>query len=450
MPLDFPSSPTNGETYGNYYYDATVGAWNSFSSTVNTIPSTLKNLTVSTASGGLTPFTVTNSSGTVVSQITSDGVVIANSLILTTPVGVSNGGTGATTFTSGSYLKGNGTDAIQAQIGIPFADVTMQAIPAAANLNTYTTQGLYHQGSDAQASGGTNYPVARAGLLEVFQSGADGSGFTYQRYTVYQAFHAVYTRAKYTTTWSAWQQIPVGTVTVDEGGTGATSFTSGAYLKGAGTSAIIAQTGIPGTDLTSSITIANGGTGVTTGAGLVPVVPTSLTTVSGSASVNSLGAVTMSGVSSVALNGVFTSAYKNYRIQVHIGNTSATGNLFITPRIGSADVSATLYYQSVLAFQGGTTGTSWSNLVNFWHITGFSAAATTPPYAAFSGDIFGPQDANTRTVFNGQGLGITSSAWETRNIAGWDDTVRSCDGIRLWSASSQTFSGTIRIYGYTG
>lgn len=37
------------------------------------------------------------------------------------------------------------------------------------------------------------------------------------------------------------------------GGTGATTFTSGAYLKGAGTSAITAQTGIPATDLTGTI-----------------------------------------------------------------------------------------------------------------------------------------------------------------------------------------------------
>jgi len=27
MPLDFPSSPTNGQVYGNYYYDSSIGAW---------------------------------------------------------------------------------------------------------------------------------------------------------------------------------------------------------------------------------------------------------------------------------------------------------------------------------------------------------------------------------------------------------------------------------------
>lgn len=42
-----------------------------------------------------------------------------------------------------------------------------------------------------------------------------------------------------------------GTVAVANGGTGRTTLTNGAYLKGAGTSAITSQTGIPASDITS-------------------------------------------------------------------------------------------------------------------------------------------------------------------------------------------------------
>jgi hypothetical protein len=45
--------------------------------------------------------------------------------------------------------------------------------------------------------------------------------------------------------------ITSGTVGVSVGGTGASTFTSGAYLKGAGTAAITSQTGIPAGDITS-------------------------------------------------------------------------------------------------------------------------------------------------------------------------------------------------------
>jgi hypothetical protein len=43
----------------------------------------------------------------------------------------------------------------------------------------------------------------------------------------------------------------VGTIAVSKGGTGATTLTDGAYLKGAGTSPVTAQTGIPAGDITS-------------------------------------------------------------------------------------------------------------------------------------------------------------------------------------------------------
>lgn len=55
-----------------------------------------------------------------------------------------------------------------------------------------------------------------------------------------------------------------GTLAVANGGTGATSLTASAYLKGNGTSAITAQTGIPAGDITSgTLAVARGGTGLT-------------------------------------------------------------------------------------------------------------------------------------------------------------------------------------------
>ena len=42
-------------------------------------------------------------------------------------LGVANGGTGATTFTAGTYLKGNGTGAIATSATVPFADLAGRA-----------------------------------------------------------------------------------------------------------------------------------------------------------------------------------------------------------------------------------------------------------------------------------------------------------------------------------
>lgn len=54
-----------------------------------------------------------------------------------------------------------------------------------------------------------------------------------------------------------------GTVAVGNGGTGATTLASGGYLKGAGTSAITSQTGVPFADVTGTVPVNQGGTGAT-------------------------------------------------------------------------------------------------------------------------------------------------------------------------------------------
>lgn len=50
--------------------------------------------------------------------------------------------------------------------------------------------------------------------------------------------------------------------------------------------------------------------------GLVPIVPTSVVTNTGTATVNAMGVVTFPNVASVRLNGVFTSKFTNYRILI--------------------------------------------------------------------------------------------------------------------------------------
>lgn len=68
----------------------------------------------------------------------------------------------------------------------------------AADLNSYTTPGLYYQYSNAQAQAGKNYPESAAGSLEVYKH----AGQT-QIYRIYNSSRA-YIRTLYGGTWSAW------------------------------------------------------------------------------------------------------------------------------------------------------------------------------------------------------------------------------------------------------
>lgn len=97
--------------------------------------------------------------------------------------------------------------------GDPVSGYTLSAksaltgIGALADLNTYTTTGTFIQVSDAQALGGSNYPIGYAGVLEVV---ASMTGWCYQRYTTYT--HAgtgnkVYARSLYSGVWCAWESV---------------------------------------------------------------------------------------------------------------------------------------------------------------------------------------------------------------------------------------------------
>lgn len=76
------------------------------------------------------------------------------------------------------------------------------SIPTGANLNTYLTSGYYYQSSDAFAAAGSNYPVAKAGALEVLYNGSDK---VVQRYTPFSNVSSVvYMRQNNAGVWKPW------------------------------------------------------------------------------------------------------------------------------------------------------------------------------------------------------------------------------------------------------
>ncbi|WP_336142817.1 pyocin knob domain-containing protein [Acinetobacter sp. 102] len=83
----------------------------------------------------------------------------------------------------------------------------MGYIPDAMNLFSYRTTGIWHQNQGVWAANGTNYPVPRAGKLEVFAAGV----FTYQKYQVYdngdEYHNAIYAPTSGTEQISGWRKV---------------------------------------------------------------------------------------------------------------------------------------------------------------------------------------------------------------------------------------------------
>jgi hypothetical protein len=95
------------------------------------------------------------------------------------------------------------------------------ALGASVNLDTITAPGNYLQLANANAANGTNYPIPKAGMLEVFSNNPGGAfGMGWQRYTVYAEANAdgaaIFQRALYNLVWQPWEAVNRDTVSTAE------------------------------------------------------------------------------------------------------------------------------------------------------------------------------------------------------------------------------------------
>jgi hypothetical protein len=180
--------------------------------------------------------------------------------------------------------------------------------------------------------------------------------------------------------------------------------------------------------------------------GLVPAVPASISNSGGTVTQNQ-SLVTFTNVNSVALNTVFGSNARHYRIIIDITGISVNGaGATINFRNGTTNDTSNSYYQfwtmkrSTGATQDNTGGPA----------TGYSlfAASTGANVGTWSGDIMLPNLA-AATQMNGVGFGAdaTSLYQITSSMIFWGNTT--FDGISFTASSGATMTGTVQILAYT-
>lgn len=164
------------------------------------------------------------------------------------------------------------------------------------------------------------------------------------------------------------------------------------------------------------------------------------TSVSGTGVSVSNGVVSISGTSQVFVNGVFSSAFRNYRL-IFNGNGSAGAiqNVRFRWRAAGTDYDNNYY-----------------NRMWYYHLGSFQTAAgdnsvhaewqyLTDLRSTWTMDIFDP-NVNTYTTY----INHHDSYGSTNNLIGethsWQGAIRSYDGFSM-SPNGGTMSGTIRVYG---
>lgn len=181
-------------------------------------------------------------------------------------------------------------------------------------------------------------------------------------------------------------------------------------------------------------------TGVQPG-GLAKIVPTSVAVGSGSGSVDSNGNVTFSGASSVSLNGCFSSIYQNYKIVADF-TCSASTRTGLRWRASGSDLTSG-YYSS--AFYMGLAGAAFAqdSQVTTYNFTGYTTAGLVTVQEL---TVFKPFESSAQTFVNGEG--IRGDGYLFPN-GGMTTGTGSYDGLTWYTVNGGTFTGTIRVYGYT-
>lgn len=179
--------------------------------------------------------------------------------------------------------------------------------------------------------------------------------------------------------------------------------------------------------------------------GLVPIVPTSVavTGAGSSATVNAAGQVTFTSCATLLLNGVFTSAYRNYRI-IFEGTNTTTVAVAMRLSTGGTPNTTSNYNHERVVFNG--TAVAAARVSSATSFTEFFNNVNSTQGDNNSIDIFNPQ-VTANTGFNTLGYSTAVGGY-LQIIGGHFAATTSFDGIQLIPASGAS-SGTISVYGYT-
>jgi hypothetical protein len=242
------------------------------------------NVSITNAAGAITINASDQYTGTVTSVAASGGttgltfsgspITTSGTLTLGGTLAAANGGTGLTSpGTAGNVLTSDGTvwtSAPPAAGGITYTTVKTANYTAAANdgVQTDTSGGAFTVTLPATPSVGDQvFVVDSAGSWATnnLTVGRNGSTIEGSASDLVCNISSVSVQFVYSgTTWDVFAQVGgagAGVVSVAGGGTGVSTLTG--YVKGSGTSPLTASATIPTSDLTGTLAAANGGTGLT-------------------------------------------------------------------------------------------------------------------------------------------------------------------------------------------
>jgi hypothetical protein len=181
--------------------------------------------------------------------------------------------------------------------------------------------------------------------------------------------------------------------------------------------------------------------------GLVPVIPPTFSTVTGTAS-RTGSTVTFSGVNTISLDGAFSDTYNAYEIIYVLYGTSSAGEIRARFRRSGADVTAASYNQAGREFGSNATDNTYSGSGLTYIGLG---SVPTALYSEWGGGFIRlkiPARTDVRTwTAETNGYRTTGPAITFTSVGGAFTNSGAITGISLFTTSG-TISGFIQVLGY--
>ena len=185
-----------------------------------------------------------------------------------------------------------------------------------------------------------------------------------------------------------------------------------------------------------------------TSTGLNLIIPSTISNTGGSASIGTNGTVTFSGVSSVSPNGIFTSTYKTYMLNINLTSGTSDAALYLKMRASNTDNSTNYYY----AMNNLKTNNTANNYYATYGTSGFLIGEIDGPSSAnnwnFANIILCNPQLTLLTNFTSTGTSLdTGGSVNGHSGGGSHALAASYDAVSL-IVSAGTITGDITVYGY--
>lgn len=177
--------------------------------------------------------------------------------------------------------------------------------------------------------------------------------------------------------------------------------------------------------------------------GLTPIIPASVVVGSGTATVNENGKVTFSGCSSLALNGVFSSKFDNYKIIFNATGGGTPLSHTLRMRAAGVNTSTSNYLRGAYISYGINTGSgNYNSSTDVGFLIGYSTTAFGTDSVI---DLIDPaKTAVTRAHWSLNGYDANHF---TLHAGGTHPVATAYDGFGI-TLSSSVFNGGLQVYGY--